>query len=29
MCQYLYASFSLKAGPEDGLSTEQAAAVDR
>jgi len=29
MCQYLYASFSLKAGPEDGLSMEQAAAVDR
>jgi hypothetical protein len=29
MCQYLYASFSLKAGPEDGLSPEQAAAVAR
>src|SRR5215470_3361998 len=29
MCQYLYASFSLKAGPEDGLTAEQAAAVTR
>jgi hypothetical protein len=29
MCQYLYASFSLKAGPEDGLTAEQAAAVGR
>jgi len=29
MCQYLYASFSLKAGPEDGLTPEQAAAVAR
>ena len=29
MCQYLYASFSLKAGPEDGLTGEQAAAVAR
>ena len=29
MCQYLYASFSLKAGPEDGLTAEQAAAVAR
>jgi len=29
MCQYLYASFSLKAGPEDGLTVEQAAAVAR
>jgi len=27
MCQYLYASFSLKAGPEDGLTAERAAAV--
>ncbi|HEX4657534.1 MAG TPA: ferritin-like protein [Streptosporangiaceae bacterium] len=29
MCQYLYASFSLKEGPEDGLTAEQAAAVAR
>jgi Ferritin-like len=29
MCQYLYASFSLKAGPEDGLTAEEAAAVAR
>ena len=29
MCQYLYASFSLKGGPEDGLTPEQAAAVAR
>ena len=29
MCQYLYASFSLKAGPADGLSADQAAAVAR
>jgi hypothetical protein len=29
MCQYLYASFSLKAGPEDGLTAEQAAAAAR
>jgi hypothetical protein len=29
MCQYLYASFSLKAGPADGLTAEQAAAVAR
>jgi hypothetical protein len=29
MCQYLYAAFSLKAGPEDGLTAEQAAAVAR
>ena len=29
MCQYLYASFSLKAGPEDGLTAEQATAVAR
>jgi len=29
MCQYLYASFSLKAGPRDGLTAEQAAAVAR
>lgn len=29
MCQYLYASFSLKDGPEDGLTEEQAAAVAR
>jgi len=29
MCQYLYASFSLKAGPEDGLTADQAAAVAR
>ena len=29
MCQYLYASFSLKGDPEDGLTEEQAAAVAR
>src|SRR6516162_11372846 len=29
MCQYLDASFSLKGGPEDGLTAEQAAAVAR
>ena len=29
MCQYLYAEFSLKAGREEGLSAEQADAVDR
>src|ERR1700748_1518480 len=29
MCQYLYASFSLKAGSQDGLTAEQAAAVAR
>lgn len=29
MCQYLYASFSLKGEPEDGLTEEQAAAVAR
>src|SRR6516165_143108 len=29
MWQYLYASFSLKAGSEDGLTAEQAAAVAR
>jgi hypothetical protein len=29
MCQYLYASFSLKAGPEDGLTADQAAAAAR
>ena len=29
MCQYLYASFSLKAGPADGLTAEQAAVVAR
>jgi hypothetical protein len=29
MCQYLYASFSLKGGTEDGLAPEQAAAVAR
>jgi len=29
MCQYLYAAFSLRAGPEDGLTAEQAAAVAR
>jgi hypothetical protein len=27
MCQYLYASFSLKTEPDDGLTEEQAAAV--
>jgi len=29
MCQYLYAGFSLKAGSQDGLTAEQAAAVAR
>jgi hypothetical protein len=29
MCQYLYASFSLKTEPDDGLTAEQAAAVVR
>ena len=29
MCQYLYASFSLKTSPDDGLTEEQAAAVAR
>ena len=29
MCQYLYASFSLKGGPEDGLTAEQTAAAAR
>jgi hypothetical protein len=29
MCQYLYASFSLKTEPDDGLTAEQAAAVAR
>ena len=29
MCQYLYASFSLKTEPEDGLTAEQAAAATR
>jgi hypothetical protein len=29
MCQYLYAEFSLKDGTTDGLTGEQAAAVDR
>jgi hypothetical protein len=29
MCQYLYASFSLKTEPDDGLTAEQAAAVGR
>jgi hypothetical protein len=29
MCQYLYASFSLKTGPEEGLTAEQAEAVRR
>ncbi|HEX6522825.1 MAG TPA: ferritin-like domain-containing protein [Streptosporangiaceae bacterium] len=29
MCQYLYASFSLKTEPGDGLTAEQAAAVAR
>jgi hypothetical protein len=27
MCQYLYASFSLKTGPDEGLTSEQATAV--
>ena len=29
MCQYLYASFSLKSGPDEGLTAEQAEAVAR
>ncbi len=29
MCQYLYASFSLKTGPDEGLTAGQAAAVAR
>lgn len=29
MCQYLFAEFSLKSGTEEGLTTEQAEAVDR
>src|SRR5215471_19159771 len=29
MCQYLYASFSLKTGPGEGLTVEQADAVGR
>src|SRR5690349_11876835 len=29
MCQYLYAEFSLKNGPTDGLTGEQAEAVER
>jgi ferritin-like protein len=29
MCQYLYAEFSLKDGTDDGLSVEQAEAVER
>src|SRR5882672_3424076 len=29
MCTYLYAAFSLKAGIEEGLATEEAAAVER
>jgi hypothetical protein len=29
MCQYLFAEFSLKSGPEEGLTDEQAEAVDR
>jgi hypothetical protein len=29
MCQYLYASFSLKTGPDEGLTAEQADAVTR
>ena len=29
MCQYLYASFSLKTEPDEGLTSEQAAAVAR
>ncbi|MDR2988654.1 MAG: ferritin-like protein, partial [Nocardiopsaceae bacterium] len=27
MCQYLYASFSLKTDPDEGLTEQQAAAV--
>jgi len=29
MCQYLFAEFSLKDGTAEGLTAEQAAAVDR
>src|SRR5215469_11200901 len=29
MCQYLYAAFSLKTGPDEGLTAEQADAVAR
>src|SRR5262249_13296548 len=29
MCQYLYATFSLRSGADDGLTDEQAAAVGR
>src|SRR6185503_14329270 len=29
MCQYLYAAFSMKDRPEDGLTTEQLAATRR
>jgi len=29
MCQYLFAEFSLKQGAEDGLSAEQAEALER
>jgi hypothetical protein len=29
MCQYLFAEFSLKSGPSEGLTDEQAEAVDR
>src|SRR5215469_9296743 len=29
MCQYLYASFSLKTSPDEGLTAEQADAVGR
>jgi len=29
MCQYLYACFSLKTGPDEGLSARQADAVAR
>ena len=29
MCQYLFAEFSLKSGPEEGLTDEQAEAVGR
>ena len=29
MCQYPYASFSLKTGPDEGLTAEQADAVGR
>jgi len=29
MCQYLYAAFSLKTGPDEGLTAEQADAVGR